>query len=49
MKFSDSEVHSLDLTSASGMQKLVEMHLCGHGKLAPLKDSDKLLLDDYVA
>jgi hypothetical protein len=49
MIFSDSEVQSLDLTSALGIQELVEVHLCGHAQRTRLVDSDKRLLEDYVS
>lgn len=49
MIFTDADVQKLDLTSASGVQKLVEIHLCGHAGCADLIASDSRLLNDYVA
>jgi hypothetical protein len=48
MIFHDSQVDALDLSTPEGMQELIEIHLCGHPKLADLRASDAELLREFV-
>lgn len=48
MIFHDSQVDTLDLKTSSGVQELVEVHLCGHPGPSLLDPSDKRLLDEFV-
>jgi hypothetical protein len=48
MIFHDLQVQALDLTSPSDVQKLVEVHLCGHAAPSQLDASDRELLKEYV-
>jgi hypothetical protein len=48
MIFHDAKVQALDLTTPAGVQELVEVHLCGHGKISELSPSDKKLLKEFV-
>jgi hypothetical protein len=48
MIFHDSQVEALDLRSPSGIQELVEVHLCGHVGISALSASDQKLLSEFV-
>lgn len=48
MLFYDSAVQALDLTTPSGVQEVIEVHLCGHAKPSQLDASDHQLLQDFV-
>lgn len=48
MIFHDDQVANLDLKTPDGVQKLIEIHLCGHPTAADLIPSDKELLSEFI-
>lgn len=48
MIFHDSAVQALDLATPSGIQELIEVHLCGHARPSQLEASDQQLLREFA-
>ncbi len=49
MIFHDEQIAALDSKTATGLQELIEVHLCGRDLASPLSESDRRLLEDFVA
>ena len=48
MIFHDAEVSALNVSTPTGIQALVEVHLCGHPHVAALSPSDERLVKEFV-